>query len=342
MDSTHEASNPRPGETSSAPVGPVDLQVEVTGSCNLSCTMCLVAYRPRLGRSASMTLPDVVAILDDLPTVRRLTLQGLGEPLLAPDLDRIVTEATRRGIEVGFNTNGTLLTRERSERLIDAGVDWIHVSLDGATADTYATIRRGGRLEAVLANVRDLVAARQARGLRSPWVQINVVAMRANRDEVVALVRMAADLRVDRLWVQGLSHDFSDVADDVEFVAIRAHTDAQLLRDDELDDVRASALAVAAELGVDLRLPAAPDGQPRHVGEPACDWPDRGVYVNHEGSVQPCCMLMGRNRGVMGHLADQPISSMWRGTAWNDLRNALLTDAVPPMCRGCSVYRRRF
>jgi len=72
-------------------------------------------------------------------------------------LDQIVAAAARRGIEVGFNTHGTLLTRERSTRLIDAGVDWIHVSLDGATADTYATIRRGGRLETVLANIRDLM-----------------------------------------------------------------------------------------------------------------------------------------------------------------------------------------
>src|SRR3954465_1619782 len=107
-----------------------------------------------------MSLADVVAVLDDLPAVRRLTLHGLGEPLLAPELDQIVAEAARRGIEVGFNTNGTRLTRERSTRLIDAGVDWNHLSSDGATADTYARIRRGGRLETVLANIRDLMAVR--------------------------------------------------------------------------------------------------------------------------------------------------------------------------------------
>src|SRR3954471_4959497 len=100
---------------------PVELQLEVTGSCNLSCQMCLVAYRPRLGRSASLSVDTVRAILDDLPSVRRLTLQGLGEPLLAPDLDAIVAEAVGRGLDVGFNTNGTLLTRDRAESLVAAG-----------------------------------------------------------------------------------------------------------------------------------------------------------------------------------------------------------------------------
>lgn len=50
------------------------------------------------------------ALLDELPEVEQVTLQGLGEPLLAPDLDEMIETATTRGIEVGFNTNGMLLT----------------------------------------------------------------------------------------------------------------------------------------------------------------------------------------------------------------------------------------
>src|SRR4051812_20280274 len=155
--------------------------------------MCLVAYRPRLGRSASLSVETVREILDDLPSVRRLTLQGLGEPLLAPDLDDIVTEAVGRGLEVGFNTNGTLLSPGRAASLIAAGLDWIHVSIDGAHAETYAAIRHGGHLDTVVTNLRGLVAARAAAGSGRPWVQLNVVAMRANQDELEALVRLAAD-----------------------------------------------------------------------------------------------------------------------------------------------------
>jgi MoaA/NifB/PqqE/SkfB family radical SAM enzyme len=332
-----------------SPEGPTELQIEVTGSCNLSCQMCLVAYRPRLGRSASMSVATVRDILDDLPSVRRLTLQGLGEPLLAPDLAAIIDEAVRRGIEVGFNTNGTLLTAARSAWLVAAGVSWIHVSVDGAVADTFAAIRVGGHLDTVVRNLRGLVDARRTIGATRPWIQLNTVLMRANRTELEGIVRLAADVGVDRLWVQSLSHDFSDVEADRDFGAIRRWTERQRLEPGDVADATASAALLAAELGVDLRLPGTGTGgdstsetSSRRSGEPGCDWPWRSAYVNHDGTVQACCMLMGRSRGVMGHLHEGPVSVMWRGTRYTALRAALLTDDPPPMCRGCSQYEHRF
>jgi radical SAM protein with 4Fe4S-binding SPASM domain len=326
-----------------APPLPTELQLEVTGSCNLSCQMCLVAYRPRLGRSASLSLSDVRRLLDDLPSVRRLTLQGLGEPLLAPDLDAIVVEAVSRGIRVGFNTNGTLLTRARGEALIAAGLDWLHVSIDGARAETFASIRRGGRLETVVRNLRDLVDARAEAGRAAPWVQMNTVLMRANHRELEALVRLAVDIGVDRLWVQGLSHEFSDVGDDATFVEIRGWTERQQLSTAEVDGLAAWAAGLARELDLDLRLPESAAGPVRRgAGERGCDWPWRSAYVNHDGTLQPCCMLMGRHRGEMGNVFAQPISELWHGPEYAELRAGLLSPTPPAICQGCAVYRHQF
>jgi radical SAM protein with 4Fe4S-binding SPASM domain len=333
------------------PAGPSELQLEVTGSCNLSCRMCLVAYRPRLGRSASLSVATVRRLLDDLPTVRRLTLQGLGEPLLAPDLRAIIEEAVGRGIAVGFNTNGTLLSPTWSAWLVTAGVEWLHVSVDGASDETFAAIRHGARLHTVLDNLRGLVAARRAAGSARPWIQLNVVVMRANHHELDGLVRLAADVGVDRVWVQGLSHDFSDVSGEPAFRTIRRWTDQQRLEPREWAAAGAAAAALASELGIELRLPGpGRDVEPgtsgavgeRGAEEPGCDWPWRSAYVAHDGTVQACCMLMGRDRGVMGHLDERPLSEIWRDADYVELRAALLEDAPPPMCRGCSVYQRRF
>src|SRR3712207_707633 len=99
--------------------------------------MCLVRYRPKLGRrQGAMCFHTSKAIVDELPGREKVTLQGLGEPLLAPDLFQMIEYASARGVRMGFNTNATLLNATRSERLIRAGLDWLHVSLDGATAAT--------------------------------------------------------------------------------------------------------------------------------------------------------------------------------------------------------------
>jgi radical SAM protein with 4Fe4S-binding SPASM domain len=323
---------------------PEALQVEVTGSCNLSCRMCLVAYRPRLGRSAHLTLASLRALLDDQPSVRELTLQGLGEPLLVPDLEAMVREASSRGIRVGLNTNGTLLTAAKSRALIAAGLDWLHVSVDGACEETFADIRVGGHLDTVLAHLRQLMSTRAELSLVRPRVQMNTVVMRRNASELDALVDLAADVGVDRLWIQGLSHDFGDVGEDETFVAIRHWTAAQQMPDDELETLLSRAALRARDLGLDLRLPDAPDtSPPRMAGEPGCDWPWRAAYVGYDGTVQPCCMVMGHARGVLGNIHEQPLSRIWQSPQYTAFRDALCSDHDPPdICRGCAVYRRRF
>lgn len=327
-----------------APPLPRELQVEVTGSCNLSCQMCLVAYRDRLGRSASMSLATFVALLDDLPQLERITLQGLGEPLLAPDLTAMIAEAVRRGISVGFNTNATRLTPEWSRRVIDAGLSWLHVSIDGATEATFSSIRVGAMLGVVVANLRSLVAARSDAGVAEPRIQLNTVLMRRNIAELEDLVRLAADIGVDRMWVQSLSHDFADVADDEGFLAIRRWTDTERLRagDDELGHRLERARLLAGDLGLDLRLPPLDQDLGRRGDEPGCDWPWRSAYVAYDGAVQPCCMLMGRDRGRLGSVVEQPLSQLWSDPGYQQLRADLLGPDAPSICRGCSAYKRTF
>src|SRR5918998_4220047 len=101
-----------------APPLPRELQVEVTGACNLRCRMCLVRYAPPVGRSeGALSYEEFRELVDALPALSRLTLQGLGEPLLAPHLLDMIRHATSRRVEVGFNTNGVLLDRSFSRHL---------------------------------------------------------------------------------------------------------------------------------------------------------------------------------------------------------------------------------
>lgn len=80
------------------PALPKELQVEVTAACNLRSRMCLVRYRPPVNRvSGSMPLATFTRLVDELPGLERVTLQGLGEPLLTPDLVAMVMYATARG-----------------------------------------------------------------------------------------------------------------------------------------------------------------------------------------------------------------------------------------------------
>lgn len=334
-----------------APPLPRELQIEVTGSCNLRCRMCLVSYRPEIGRrEGALDLDLFRALVEENPQLERVTLQGLGEPLLAPDLVPMVELASARGIEMGFNTNGMLLTGRRAEQLVTAGLGWLHISLDGARADTYAAIRGRGDLGRVGRNVRQLVEVRRRLGAQRPRLSLVLVAMRRNLDQIPEVVRLAAEWGVGRLWVQNLSHSFSDTDPSGDYRGIRDFAKEEALWNGH-DLERASRVFAAAgrqarDLGVDLRLPrlrepsktAKPD-----AGRPACDWPWRSAYVTHEGVVQPCCMVMGSDRVRLGDLRRERFSEVWSSESYAAFRRGLTGESAPhPVCAGCSVYHGVF
>jgi MoaA/NifB/PqqE/SkfB family radical SAM enzyme len=314
--------------------------------------MCLVGHRAPLGRrSASLDPASFRRLLDELPDLESVTLQGLGEPLLAPGLLDMVSLAKARSVQVGFNTNGMLLDARQRRALLDLEVDWVHVSVDAATPAVFEAIRPGASFERIVGNLRALVVERGSR--RRPRVQLNSVLMRRTLGELAPLLRLAAELGVDRLWVQQLSHDLSDTTGRADFESLRAFTEHECLWSDEegLDrvDVRRAlrdAARLASELGIEVRLPDVDEEPSAETRDPSllpCDWPWRSSYVNHDGRVQPCCMLMGDDRGTMGHSGDAGgFDAVWHGETYVEFRRRLLSPDPPEVCRGCAQYHRRF
>jgi radical SAM protein with 4Fe4S-binding SPASM domain len=320
----------------------------VTGSCNLRCKMCLVSYRPDIPRrEGSLDFSFFKELVDGNLALRKVTLQGLGEPLLAPDLFRMVEYAAERGIEMGFNTNGMLLTPARSERLVRAGLGWLHVSLDGARPGTYEGIRGRSNFARVAANIRALVEVRRQLRADNPRLSLVFVAMRRNIDELPELVRLSAEWGVGRLWVQNLSHSFSDTDPSGDYHAIREFAAEEALwtgRDRRRAERRfGEARELAGRLGVELRLPRLEEeAAERGPGEPGCAWPWTSAYVTHEGMVQPCCMVMGSDRVSLGDLGRRLFAEIWSSEEYRRFREGLATDQPPPVCRGCSMYRGVF
>ena len=329
------------------PALPREIQVEVTGACNLRCQMCLVSYRPALGKtSGSMSFETFKALIDDLPDLEVVTMQGLGEPLLAPDFFPMLEYLAERGIRTGFNTNGTLLTRDKAERLVRLGVDWLHVSLDGATAATYEGIRHRSNFELVKTNVEGLVQVMRELGADRPSLEVVFVAMRRNVHELCDVVRLTAGLGIPKLWVQSLSHSFSDTDPAGSYREIRAYAASEALwaePDETAARIFDEARELAEELGLEIRLPRLeePAGT-RKAGTPGCSWPFSSSFVTHDGRVQPCCAVMGADRAVLGDASKEGFADVWAGEEYAAFRAALLTDDPPEVCRGCSMYRRVF
>lgn len=121
---------------------PFTVAWELTRACALACVHCRAEAQPRR-HPEELTTAEAFAVIDQLvdlaPPV--LVLTG-GDPLMRPDLFQIAERAIGRGLRVAVSpTTTALVTRQRLARLRDLGVSMIHVSLDGADAETHDGFR---------------------------------------------------------------------------------------------------------------------------------------------------------------------------------------------------------
>lgn len=100
--------------------------------CNLSCTYC----NEFDDNSKPLDTGMMFERIDKLGSLGTgiITISG-GEPLLHPQLDEIISRIRATGAITGMITNGYLLTAERIQRLNDAGLDHMQISIDNVMPD---------------------------------------------------------------------------------------------------------------------------------------------------------------------------------------------------------------
>jgi len=323
-------------------------QIEPVGQCNLRCQMCPVQFRPAgppHGSLAFMPLAEYRRLIDQLPDLQTLHLQGMGEPLMHPEFFRMVEYAANKGIRVSTNTNLTLLSPRRARLCVDSGLYELHASLDAASPEIYERIRVRAQFSRVRRHLEALMQARAALGSEHPRVRLVTVLMRQNLEELPALVRLASAHGVTSVFVQYLCHDYDEATLPPRYRPMRDFIAQQKLDAGDharIDRYFAVARHEADRLGVALRLPRT---RPRALttrGAARCDWPWHGPYIAYSGEVMPCCMVGTPDRAQLGRVDRHGIDQIWNGTDYQAFRRALESDAPPAVCRSCSVYRGVF
>jgi len=329
---------------------PSFVQIEPVGQCNLRCQMCPIQFRtdgPPNGPPAFMAFETYARLVDQIPTMTELQLQGLGEPMMHPRFFDMVAYAAARGVEVSTNSNLTLLTPSRAERLVASGLHRLQVSIDGATPETYERIRVRSRWQKVIENLEGLVEVKRRLQSELPQIRMVVVVMRQNLHELADLVRLAARVGVDSVFVQHLCHDFGEDTLPAHYRPMHEFVAEQTLLSEapaRVDEAFSTARAAADELGVDLRLPQTTPrpAPPGTRGPERCEWPWRGAYFSYDGRAMPCCMVATPDRINFGDASTDGVIPIWENSSYRAFRDRLDSDNPPDICRSCAVYNRTF
>ncbi len=174
---------------------PSVLEIETSTRCNINppCVMCYPRIFDKRGYAGDLDETAFAKLIPYLRGFRTISLHGVGEPLLGRKLAIILDRIDRERTWVQFNSNGLLLTEDRSRELVLKGLKMIDISLDAATPETYRKIRRSD-FGLVVRNIERLSEIKREAGTRYPVIKLNMTLMKENAGEIVALIGLAGRL----------------------------------------------------------------------------------------------------------------------------------------------------
>lgn len=184
---------------------PINILIEPTGSCNYQCLKCerfsdIYKDDGDVFKGKNMPLEHYRQIIDDIgDTLLTLRLWHYGEPFLNADIFDMIKYAKKKNIIVGISSNLSLLTEEGAKELIQSGLDYLVISFDGASSQTYNLYHGRDYFNKVVGNIRTLIKLKESLKSSLPFVELQFIVMKENEKEMEKVKDLAGELGVDKL-----------------------------------------------------------------------------------------------------------------------------------------------
>jgi MoaA/NifB/PqqE/SkfB family radical SAM enzyme len=228
---------------------------------------------------------------------------------------------------VGFSTNAALLNPERAQDFLEAGLDWIAYSVDGATPATYEKIRGGASFEKIMGNISRVRRLKEKKKSQKPKTMLFFVMMKENIHELPAMIEMAHSLGIDHVVAKNLD------------VILKEGDDGRRIfkniEEGEVDSNVSRVVGEAKKKAWGLRVPLKVY-ELSPTEKPVCEQtPLSTLFVAWDGSISPCINLSyiqdrcfgGRWQRFpivrFGNVAKEPLEAIWEKSEYRDFRKLL-------------------
>lgn len=331
--------------------------IEPTDQCNITCRTCIRnAWNENLGRMTDATFERILESVQQLSPVPTIFFGGLGEPLFHKQTVAWIARAKTIGARVEMITNGTMLTEKRSRALIDAGLDVIWVSIDGATPESYADVRLGAELPKVIANLSRFRKMRRGSHRPRPEIGIAFVAMARNIRDLPEVLRLGRSLGAKHFSVSNVMPYTADMQAemlytrtlrDITYMNSPWHAKLSLPRMD-INEKTQDAFMQALQSDYNINFAGNSLGGATDV----CNFIEGGTAsIGWDGGVSPCWPLMHNHtsylhgkphrsrRHVVGNVNERELLDIWLDEAYVTYRQKVQSFAFAPCtyCGGCEL-----
>jgi MoaA/NifB/PqqE/SkfB family radical SAM enzyme len=320
------------------------IQVEITTHCNAACTYCPRTVYQDSWQDRHLPLEMFKKLVPAFSRTRHVHLQGWGEPLLHPDFFDMVSVAKASECRVGTTTNGTLLTIEKTKRLIESGLDVIAFSLAG-TRENNDLIRQGTNLKRVLEGIRRLHEQKKEKGSSTPEIHIAYMLFRSGMRELELLPALLEGLGVNQVVVSTLDFVPTEELRKQSLIPTTKEEFQEICAclDHLVEAGRKKGLSVHYHLGF-----------PEKRREVCTENVQNAFCVSSDGAITPCVYtnlrvseryydLQGKQvcyqRMVFGNIQEMDVADIWKQKSYRAFRRSFRKRQFAPTCQKCPKIR---
>jgi radical SAM protein with 4Fe4S-binding SPASM domain len=286
-----------------------------------------------------MSLDHFVRILDMLPHAYRITLVGLGEPLLHADVAGFVAEAAARGRRVALVTNAMCLYEQLASQLLKAGLASIAFSVDTGNQHMADAVREGSDMSRIFANIKGFI--RQSSTQNSISTAVFSAVSLKTAGYLKQLVDAVADLGVHVLMITDLNfkRNVSETLwqNAAEKISTSIREGLRYACSKKLPVLSVHGLE---EFGLWKRYRDYLLFSPDKVFQRSlkCEWcrsPWKTIAVDIDGNAAVCDC---QPESQIGNILREPFSKIWNGKKNDGLPPANAQQHPPAMCSICPRF----
>jgi MoaA/NifB/PqqE/SkfB family radical SAM enzyme len=299
---------------------PYLLIIDPCNYCNLRCPLCPTGIGTLGRQQAMLSLAHFKQYFDPLSDyLFEAYMHNWGESLLNKEVFDMIAYAQSRNVGTNLSSNLSDTTSRDLDRLLDSGLEYLIVSLDGTTEQSYSKYRVRGKFDNVVENMHELIRRRAARKLKTPRVEWQFIVMKQNEREVEQAEKMAAMIGVDllRFIPVGMPYDTCD---------------RQAVKD-EWYPVTMEGRAYSDD--VEQQFGQADKPSP-------CFYLYRTMVVHPDGGVAPCCVVY-KESSDFGRLPADPMT-LWNNDHYQSARSLFSPRTPrrrqPTICDGCEIFAK--
>lgn len=306
---------------------PFKVKFESSTICNLKCVMCPLT-KGLTRKTGVLKFENFKKVYDEVK-FPYVNLTGLGEPLINPDIFRIIRYVRKNKSFVKVDTNGMLLSEENIKKLIDSNPTFVSVSIDGASKKTYESIRKGADFDKVINNLKKLVEYRN-KSKSNTEIHLFFVLQKNNFKDLINFIKLGDSLGVDS--INGNITISFGKADNKEKTNINNESIEKLKK--ELDLIKKQIRSKLDISNIEDFLKN-PQNQIERSSKKPCYYPWYNPCISWNGYIVPCDIHCD-NEIVFGNAFEEPFMKIWNNKKAQEFRKGLLKERKG-VCAKCCV-----